>query len=342
MSPGLGPDGLPSPGGYPRRGPVSSGNGSCSGSPPPYPGSTSINFQNQRRPRERGNGGVNNVISTTTTERVGLQNGAASQNSPFSNELLAAAMRSGAELPNLSASLLSPRLRASVHEEPDIKRELDSPTPKRSRISVSSQDLLDQLSVVHEGARRLVTNNGSLARLDHSSASSLNGISHPPQTGSPVTRRGPLRAVNLNSGSTNQRWISGGIDRSIRNNTEQPGFGGTQHNMSERGNQRLVYTRRSPHNFHHHNYHSSRDYYSVRRSPHQYHPNQHNMPNRRNTRQRERERNRAAALAAARAVAANLQSSFSDILRDEVSYIRYYGDVLAQMQDRNSSSQLLE
>ena len=47
------------------------------------------------------------------------------------------------------------------------------------------------------------------------------------------------------------------------------------------------------------------------------------MINRRNTRQRERERerNRAAAIAAARAVAANLQDSYQDLINEEVSCI---------------------
>ena len=46
LSPGLGPDGLPSPGGYAHRGVASSNaSGSCSGSPPPHPGTASINFQ---------------------------------------------------------------------------------------------------------------------------------------------------------------------------------------------------------------------------------------------------------------------------------------------------------
>ena len=324
LSPGLGPDGLPSPGGYPHRGAVSSnGSGSCSGSPPPYPGSTSINFQQQRHARERGTTGSNNGLSTATTERTGLNGVGTSRNSPFNNELLAAAMRSNSEIPNISANLLSPRLRASINDESDIKRELDSPTPKRPRISVSSQDLLDQLSVVHEGARRLVTSTGSLAALDHTSSPPLSGIAHPPPTRSPLARRGPLRTVILNPGNTNQRWITGGGERNSGNNNDPGSIGGYQPIGGERGS-RTVHTRRSPHNSHHNNYYSHREHYhNVRRSPHHYHHyhNQNHILNRRNTRQRERERerNRAAALAAARAVAANLQDSFSDILGDEVS-----------------------
>ena len=262
-------------------------------------------------------------MSTATSDRARPNSGGASRDSPFNNEMLAAAMRTGSEIPNLSATLLSPRIRASISDEPDIKRELDSPTPKRPRISVSSQDLLDQLSVVHEGARRLVNNTGSLVSLDHPSSPSRAGVSQPPPTRSPLARRGPLRTVILNQGGTNPRWISGGNERGNTVHNEGGSFGGYQSHTNERGSQRPVHTRRSPHNSHHHNHHSHRDHFhTVRRSPNQYnnYHNQHYNVNRRNTRQRERERerNRAAALAAARAVAANLQDSFSDILGEEV------------------------
>ena len=331
LSPGLGPDGLPSPGGYAHRGVASSNaSGSCSGSPPPHPGTASINFQQQRHPRDRGavsmigiNSGTNNGVLHTTTERTGAGNGGASRSSPFNNELLAAAVRSNSELPNLSASLLSPRLRATINDEPDIKREMDSPTPKRPRLSVSSQDLLDQLSVVHEGARRLVTGTGNLA-LDHSLTPPPPGITHPPQTRSPMLRRGP-RSTNAYSGGSNLRRISAGNERT--GGYSDPVFsGGHQAPGGERAHQRTSHTRRSPHNQLHHNYHPHREYYhGTRRSPYSHHNhyhNQHHPLNRRNTRQRERERERerkhAAALAAARAVAANLHESFSDII-DEVS-----------------------
>ena len=227
---------------------------------------------------------------------------------------------SATELPNLNNTLLSPRIRASVNDETDIKRELDSPTPKRQRISVSSQDLLDQLSVVHEGARRLVTSTGNLTALEHSSTPSRTGISQPPPTRSPLTRRGPIRTVFLNSGNANPRWISGVNERTGTSHNEPGSYGGYP-NIGERGNPRRVHTRGSP--YHLQNYYGQRDHHSVRRSPNHYHNhhNQHHNMNRRNTRQRERERerNRAAALAAARAVAANLQDSLNDILVEEVS-----------------------
>ena len=238
-------------------------------------------------------------MSTTTTERT--------------------RPNSATELPNLNNTLLSPRIRASVNDETDIKRELDSPTPKRQRISVSSQDLLDQLSVVHEGARRLVTSTGNLTALEHSSTPSRTGISQPPPTRSPLTRRGPIRTVFLNSGNANPRWISGVNERTGTSHNEPGSYGGYP-NIGERGNPRRLHTRGSPYL---QNYYGQRDHHSVRRSPNHYHNhhNQHHNMNRRNTRQRERERerNRAAALAAARAVAANLQDSLNDILVEEVS-----------------------
>ena len=317
LSPGLGPDGLPSPGAYPRRGTVgSNGSGSCAGSPPPYPGNGNINYQQTRHQRDRGSSGM----STATSDRARPNSGGASRSSPYNSEMLAA-MRTGSEIPNISATLLSPRIRASINEEPDIKRELDSPTPKRARISVSSQDLLDQLSVVHEGARRLVSNPGNLVTLDHSSTPSRAGITQPPPTRSPLSRRGPLRTVIR------------GNERGSAGHNDSGSFGGYQNHTNERGSQRTVHTRRSPHhNSHHHNHHSHRDHFhTVRRSPNQYHNyhNQHYNLNRRNTRQRERERerNRAAAIAAARAVAANLQDSFSDILGEEVSKKRTFYDI---------------
>ena len=46
---------------------------------------------------------------------------------------------SSADLPGL----LSPRLRASMSDEPCIKRELESPTPKRQRLSSTAQDMFD-------------------------------------------------------------------------------------------------------------------------------------------------------------------------------------------------------
>ena len=239
-------------------------------------------------------------------------------------------MRSNTEIPNISATLLSPRIRASINDEPDIKRELDSPTPKRPRISVSSQELLDQLSVVHEGARRFVTNTGNLASLEHSSTGSQrSSVPHPPPTRSPLARRGPLRTVILNPGGTNSRWIPGGAnERSNTGHSDSGSFGGYRSNSnSERGSQRTVHTRRSPH--HHPHHHNHREYHhNVRRSPNHYHNyhNQHHTLHRRNTRQRERERerNRAAAIAAARAVAANLQDSFNDIVGEEVCITEFW------------------
>ena len=302
MSPGLGPDGLPSPGAYPRRGTVASnGSGSCAGSPPPYPGSGSINYQQQRHQRIRGSSGIHAGMSTATSDGARPNSGGASRSSPFNF--------SGSEIPNISATLLSPRIRASISDEPDIKRELDSPTPKRQRISVSSQDLLDQLSVVHEGARRLVTNPVSLVPLDHPPTPSRAGVTRPPPTRSPLTRRGPLRTVN---------------GQPVRTHNDPVSFGGYQNHTNERGSQRTVHTRRSPHHTSHHHNHHRDHFHTVRRSPNHYHNyhNQHYNLNRRNTRQRERERerNRAAAIAAARAVAANLQDSFSDILGEEVRF----------------------
>ena len=333
LSPGLGPEGLHSPGGYPHRGAIASnGTGSCAGSPPPYPGSASISYQQQRHQRERGASGIHSGISTTTSERTRPNSGGPSRNSPFNTELLAAAMRSNTEIPNISATLLSPRIRASINDEPDIKRELDSPTPKRPRISVSSQELLDQLSVVHEGARRFVTNTGNLASLEHpSTVSQRSTVPHPPPTRSPLTRRGPLRTVILNSQGTTSRWIPGvgGNERTNAGHNEPGSFGGYQSNSnSERGIQRTVHTRRSPN--HHPHHHNHREYHhNVRRSPNHYHHNYHNQHhtlNRRNTRQRERERerNRAAAIAAARAVAANLQDSFNDIVGEEVCITEFW------------------
>ena len=329
LSPGLGPDGLPSPGSYPhRRTLAANGNGSCAGSPPPYPGSVTISHQTQRHPRERGSVGSNNGMSTVTTERTRPNSRGANRNSPFGNEFLAAAMRSNSERSSINATLISPIIRPSINEEQDIKRELDSPTPKRQRISVSSQELLDQLSVVREGARRLVTGTGAFTALEQSSASSRPASVHPPTTRSPVSGRGPIRTVILNSGGGNSRWNSIGNDRSNARHNEAGSYGSYQNNATERGSNRAVHTRRSPHNSHHHSFHSYRDHHhSVRRSPNHYHNyhNQHHdrMINRRNTRQRERERerNRAAAIAAARAVAANLQDSYQDLINEEVSCI---------------------
>jgi hypothetical protein len=96
----------------------------------------------------------------------------AAQNSHRSspcNELLAAAMRSSgtngeiiiafkkqhhratvlfdiSDLPGL----LSPRLRASMMDEPDIKRELESPTPKRPRLSVGGHQDMMMFDLMHQ------------------------------------------------------------------------------------------------------------------------------------------------------------------------------------------------
>ena len=61
-------------------------------------------------------------MSTATSDRTRPNSGGASRSSPYNSEMLAA-MRTGSEIPNISATLLSPRIRASINEEPDIKLE---------------------------------------------------------------------------------------------------------------------------------------------------------------------------------------------------------------------------
>ena len=100
LSPGLGPDGLPSPGAYPRRGTVASnGSGSCAGSPPPYPGSGSINYQQQRHQRIRGSSGIHAGMSTATSDGARPNSGGASRSSPFNF--------SGSEIPNIIAECVN-------------------------------------------------------------------------------------------------------------------------------------------------------------------------------------------------------------------------------------------
>ena len=105
--------------------------------------------------------------------------------------------------------LLSPRLRASMTDEPYIKRELESPTPKRQRLSVSNAqdmfDLMHQYSPPPPNSSPVSNNvNNSYRRRPHQNYSrwernAPHPNSHPGAQRSPATgnRRSPYPPNHL-------------------------------------------------------------------------------------------------------------------------------------------------
>ncbi|XP_059083524.1 uncharacterized protein LOC131880831 [Tigriopus californicus] len=133
LSPGLGPDGLPSPGNFPA-GASAGASGALGFAPPSNSGLHPHHHHHHPHHHLMGASGHHHHHPTSR-----------SRASP--NDLLSFAMSATTEF----SGLLSPRLRrTSLHEEdvdikPDIKRELESPTPKRQRLSPPTLEMLDQL-----------------------------------------------------------------------------------------------------------------------------------------------------------------------------------------------------